>query len=210
MIRHRSKSILVPVGILVVVGLALLFLEPAPRQEPEAATPSDVTVEQLFSYALISLEEMIDESDAIFLGKVVSISPTRWNQDSGEEWYDSVSGSGLQLHTIELEVLEPIVDTIGLGQQVTITVLGSSPLEGSADHDLKMDDQAVIFAGSGEIAWRGGTMRPVLLLAGAPSDSHFILGGNGLYRGRWNEEPVSLEQLIDRIAQRRETLVQPQ
>lgn len=207
MIGHRSKSILV--GVLVVVGLALLFLELVPRQEPEAATASDATVEHLFSYALISREEMIDESDVIFLGKVVSISRTRWNQDSGEEWYDSESGSGLQLHTIGFEVLKPIVDTIGLGQQVTITVLGRSPLEGSADHDLKMDDQAVIFADSGEIAWRGGTMRPVLLFTGVPSDSHFILRDNGLYEGRWNEEPVSLEQLIDRIAQRRETLVQP-
>jgi hypothetical protein len=207
MTGHRSKSIVV--GMLAVVALALLFLKPAPRQEPEAATPSDVRVEQLSSYIRISREEMIDESDAIFLGKVVGISPTRWNQDSGEEWYDSVSGSGLQLHTIEFEVLEPIVDTIGLGQPVTITVLGSSPLEGSADHDLKVDDQAVIFARAGEIAWRGGTMRPVWLLTGAPSDSHLILGDNGLYAGRWNEGPVSLEQLISRIAQRRDTLVQP-
>jgi hypothetical protein len=146
---------------------------------------------------------MIDQAAIVFVGKVTSISPTQWNQDSGEAWAD-----GLLLHYIELEVLEPIVDSIGLDKRVTITVLGNSPLDGQADHALKEGDQAVVFARQTELAWRNGR-RSIFQLLGVPSDAHFILRDDGLYHGRWNEEPVSFEQLLNRIAQRRETLVQP-
>lgn len=53
---------------------------------------------------------MIDKADAIFVGKVLVISPTFYNKDSGEYWYDEHTGVGLQLHSIELEVLRSIVD----------------------------------------------------------------------------------------------------
>jgi hypothetical protein len=101
------------VGALVVgllAGVTLAFLQ-ARIQEQEESTPPDTTIEikQLYSYISLTREEMIDRAQIIFVGKVTSIPPTQWNQDSGEAWAD-----GLMLHYIELEVLEPIVDTIGL------------------------------------------------------------------------------------------------
>jgi len=203
MISRRLKLMLI--GVLIVglgIGLMVVFLE-APLQEQGEGTLSNTRVVQYSSYLRITREEMIDQADIIFVGKVVGISPTQWNQDSGEAW-----DGGLQLHYIELEVLEPIVDTIGLGEHVTLIALGRSPLEARADHALKEGDQAVIFARQKELAWRDGR-RAVIKLMGDPSDSHFIVGDDGLYHGRWNEGPVSFEQLLNRIAQRRETLVQP-
>jgi len=204
MISRKLKSVLI--GVLVVglaAGLALVFLEARFQGQQEEGTPSDVRVVQHSLYAQLTREEMIDQADVIFVGKVVGISPTQWNQDSGEVWV-----GGLQLHYIELETLEPIVDTIGLGEHVTLTALGRSPLEARADHALKEGDQAVIFARQKELVWRDGR-RPVIKLMGNPSDAHFILGDDGLYHGRWNEGPVSFEQLLNRIAPRREILVQP-
>lgn len=197
-----------------IVGVTLTFLQ-ARIQEQEGSPPSnvipgestspDTTIEivQDFSYISLTREEMIDQAEIIFVGKVTRISPTQWNQDSGEAW-----AGGLQLHYIELEVLEPIIDTIGLGEHVTLTALGRSPLEVRADYALKEGDQAVIFARQTKLDWRDGR-RPIFQLLGVPSDAHFILGDDELYHGRWNEEPISFEQLLNRIGQRRETLVQP-
>lgn len=210
------------IGILVVgltVGLALGVLGPR-FQRPREST-SSITIEQEYSYFSLTREEMIDQAGVIFLGKVVNISSTQWNQDSGEPWYDEATGAGLQLHSIEFEVLQPIVDTVGLDKKVTITALGISPLDnqankegnevmtqGGPDHNLKVGDEAVIFAVKTDLAWRDGT-RPILELIGDPMDAHFIRGDDGLYHGRPNEKPVSLKELITQIAQRRQTLVQP-
>ena len=206
--EHRSKAFLGSALGLVVMLTLLLFVE-RPAQEPEATATPTIQIIQLYSFVSIGREEMIDQSDAIFLGRVTDISPTRWNQDSGEEWVDSESGSGLQYHTIEFEMFERFVDTLGLGRQVTITALGISPLEGSADHDLQLGDQAVIFAVARDLAWRGGTTRPIVRLTNAPTESYYIQKDDGLYQGRWNEDSVSLEALIGRVAERRETLIQP-
>lgn len=243
MISHRVQLMLI--GALIVgltAGLVLVVLEPRSRGQGESTvgqsinlspgttrsqgqekstTPPNIIIEQESSYMSLTREEMIDQAAVIFVGKVVNISPTRWNQDSGEPWYDEATGSGLQLHYIELEVLQPIVDTIGLDKRVTITALGASPVDGQADkegdevitqsgpdHDLKVGNEAVIFAIQTDLAWRDGT-RPILELMGVPRDAHFIRGDDGQYHGRPNEKPVSLEELINRVAQRRETLVQP-
>jgi hypothetical protein len=80
--------------------------------------------------------------------------------------------------------------------------------QGGPDHDLKVGDEAVIFAIQTDLAWRDGT-RPILELIGSPTDAHFIRGDDGLYHGRPNEKPVSLKELITQVAQRRQTLVQP-
>ena len=219
MINHILKLMLVGA---VVVGLisGLAFVALAPRsQGQEENTPSNITIVQHSSYIELTREEMIDQADIIFLGKVVNISPTRWNQDSGKPWYDEGGDVGLQLHHIEFEVLRPIVGNFGLDKRVTITALGSSPLDshqegeqaiiqGGPDHDLKLGDETVIFVRQTDLAWRDGT-RSILELMGNPADAHLIRGDDGLYHGRWTEGPVSLDELINRIAQRRETLVQP-
>lgn len=51
-------------------------------------------------------EELLAEADIIFVGKVLTISPTRWNQDSGEYWTETtvegVTTEGEQLTTTSL------------------------------------------------------------------------------------------------------------
>lgn len=212
MVARKLKLMLIGTLIIgLITGLTLVGLKVSrgeQTQNPAESAYSNIVIDQQASYISLSREEMIEQADIIFLGRVVNISPTRWNQDSGEPWYDNVIGSGLQLHYIEFEVLQPIVDTLGLKQQVTITALGASPLEGQADHSLQVGNEALVFAVETDLVWRDGT-RPILELAGAPEDAHFIRGQDGLYYGRWTDRPVSLDELVGQIAQRRETLVQP-
>ncbi len=213
-----------------VVGLAVVFFEVQARNR---GLSSPISVSTNFSYAALTREEMIDQADLIFVGQVVHITPTRWNQDSGEYWDEEETpdlDSALLYHEIELTVIRPVVDTLGVGEKVILTVLGNSPVgpqpevpglrinsrpviiedSDSPVHDLKVGDQAVVFAERREIAWRGG-MRPALMLMGYPQDSYLVQGEDGLYHF-WRPElepPVSLETLIAQIAERRETLAQP-
>ena len=126
----------------------------------------------------------------------------------------------LQLHTLELEVLRPIVDTLGMQKQVIIYVFGSSPLDGGAegdgtiiyqsggDYEMKVGDQAVFFLGqTTEIAWREGGSRKLLM--SYPPLNAFVQRPDGTYYDPWDYGSISLEELIGEIAGRRTTLVQP-
>jgi hypothetical protein len=212
--KNYSFKIVLGVFLMAIaVGLALAFFN-GKEQEKEANTPVDVIVRQHALYIELTQEERINRAEAIFVGKVTDISPTQWNQESGEHWQD-----GLLMHYMEVAVLQPIVDTIGLGRTVTITELGNSPIDvdtaedrvvvaGSSGHNLAIGDQAVFFVHQTEIAWRGDPKPAVVLTGGAPWDAYFILEDDGLYHsGRFNESPLSLEQLIEQIAQRREVIV---
>jgi len=174
------------------------------------------------SYAAISREEMIAQADVILVGRVTNVSPTRFNQDSGEYWEDTNSPRTIcPIHQIEIAVLQTIVDTIGVDDTVVVTVWGNSPLErplgsaagiimaGSPDHNLEVGDQVIAFLGQRNIAWRDGT-RPVLMFMGFPAESYLVLGSDGLYHDDWlDKEPVSLEALIAQVAQKRTVLAQP-
>jgi len=222
------------------IGLAIVFFET--RSENRGVNiraigeNTPVSIEFRGSCAALTREEMIEQADLVFVGRVVNIAPTRWNQDSGEYWDEDETqdpDSSLLYHEIELAIIRPIIDTIGVGEKVVITVLGNSPVgpqpevpglkvngqpvivveAGSPEHDLKVDDQAIFFAEQREIAWRGGIggMRPVVSFMGCYRDSYLVQGKDGLYHF-WRpdlEPPISLEALIVQIAQRRETPVQP-
>jgi hypothetical protein len=215
--NHKLKLI----GLLTIgagVGLMLAVFQARYQMQAEVTLPNSSRVIRGHGlYATFTHDEMIDQSDVIFLGEVVNISSTKWNQDSGAPWSDKNEGLGLPLHSIDLEVLQPIVDTLGLGKHVTLTVVGTSPLDGGqVDYDLKAGEQAIIFAVQRELAWRGGT-RSVLRLVNAPQFSYFKLEDNGLYAGLSYEragqavqhQSLSIAQLIQQIAQRRATLIQP-
>ena len=222
------RKILIIVLILTAIGLgsdlALTAIANRPQQPTEidfANLPPNITVAQDVSTVAYTREDMIDHAAVIFEGKVLSISPTFWNQDSGEYWYDETTGVGLQLHTIELEVLQPIVDTIGIEKQVTIYVLGASPLDslaegedatvyqGGGDYEMKVGDQVIFFSRQRDLAWREGGTRK-LLMSDDPAIDAFIQLSDGLYDDPWSEaNPVSLEEVIAQIAARREDLVVP-
>jgi len=212
----------------VTIGSAIAFFEARSEDQP-------VHVSMDFCYAAISREEMIDQADLIFVGRVVNITPARWNQESGEYWDEDETedpyDTALLYHEIELAILRPVVDSIGVGEKAVITVLGNSPVgpqpempglringrpviieeADSPVHDLKVGDQVLVFAEQGEIAWREEGMRPVLTLMGYPQDSYVVQGEDGLYHF-WRpdrEPPLSLEALLAQIAARREILAQP-
>lgn len=208
-----------------VAGLALTFLEMRRKESvhlsPQYQHASGLVVINA-SYAAISREERIAQADVILVGRVTNISPTRFNQDSGEYWEDTNSPRTISpIHQIEVTVLRPIVDTIGVGDAVVITVLGNSPLEqplgsaagiimaGSPGHSLEVGDQVIAFLSQRDLIWRDGT-RPVLMFMGDPNESCLVLGSDGLYHDNGlDKEPLSLEALITQVAQKRTVLAQP-
>ena len=206
--RKLTLRLIVTIAIGVIAVTVLATSKTQPGNSVEVSQVSDDTVMRFTLYNTLTRERMIDETDVVLLGKVTSISPTRWNQDDGTPWQDEATGFGLQLHYVEFEVIEAILDEVGIGQQVTLTVLGASPIDGSAEHDLKVSDQAVIFAVQRELAWRNG-LRTVLRLTNAPMNSYFVLREDGLHGTEPSSPPVSYEDLIREIAQRRTTLIQP-
>jgi hypothetical protein len=185
-------------------AIAALLLAACVVAEP-AATPSPTPVPDtqqevvhvILDYASVPYEQIIDDSEAIFLGQVVDISPTNWNQDSGEYWH-----GGLPVHTIEARVLQRIVDSIELADEVTVTQVGYSPLEGH--YSLAAGQRAVFFIVRREIAWRTGLL-PVLRTTNTPWDS-IIVVGDARYPDQTNGEAARLDKVLQDIAARRDIL----
>lgn len=118
---------------------------------------SDIHVE--FDYGLVTREQMIEQADIIFTGTVNHLSPTSWNQDSGQYWEIemaeivpeeevvvengeipdelrteggvrlSTTLSALPLHQITFADVRPIVDSVGLDETVVLIALGNSPAD---------------------------------------------------------------------------------
>ncbi|MFN8439605.1 MAG: hypothetical protein U0175_02490 [Caldilineaceae bacterium] len=75
------------------------------------------------TYAPVSFGEISDQATAIFVGKVTAISPAQWNQDSGEYWCNDKDAENMSCFVfsyLEIDVLEPIVDDMGLEAQVKV------------------------------------------------------------------------------------------
>ncbi|GAB4579156.1 MAG: hypothetical protein Fur0022_18940 [Anaerolineales bacterium] len=187
--------------------ILVLFSGCTPQNQGSGSTTTEqIQIIQSASYGEISLEQMYQEADFIFVGKIIQISSTQWNQDNGEYWNDETTTgeTALQVHTIEVEPIQSIVDNLGQEGTVKITILGSSPMDGShADHDLKVGMQVMFFTQEREIAWRGG-MKMIVGLMGAPSYSYFTLGEDGLYHGALLTQPISLQEVMEQISDLRE------
>ena len=197
---------------LTLVGMLLPGLV-ACSPEQEQTTPMAAPYEFEASYVWLSRDDMIAQADSIFVGRVVSFSPARWNQDSGEDWKGV--GANLPYHEITATVEQPIVDAIGLGEQATITVLGGSPagsiqsgsvvIADKPEHTLRAGDQAVFFLRLADLAWRPGpdmqeASRPVTMFLGAPNVSYLTLEEDGLYHSQAPEEPPqTLDALVTKI-----------
>jgi hypothetical protein len=131
------------------------------------------------SYALEPRTEMIKTADAIFAGRVTDISPTQYNQDSGEYWEQTtVEGAGLEtthtalpVFTIELTVDAVWVDEVGLGETAVLTQVGYKPIDVTdpvlnsgettqstftSDWPLQIGDEIIAFIVQREIAWWDG------------------------------------------------------
>ena len=195
--------------VLLVFLLALVACVPT-GAEPAAAMPTstiEIVCIRVMSEVIIAGDaDVLAAAEAAFLGEVTAISPTHFNQDSGE-YYDGARG----IHTITFRVIEPIVDGVGLGPAVTLTSMAGSPvdkghvdIEGgnvacydiSVSHQFAVGQEMVVLVSLHEIAWLEGGRREVLAFAAWPTDAYFSRNEQGLYR-RNNTElpPLTLEEL---------------
>jgi hypothetical protein len=165
-----------------------------------------------YEYEWLSTDQRIERAQAIVAGVVTTISPTSWNSDRGQPWeadfpageprMDLVIPVPLQIHALQVEVMQSIVDQIGLGKTVAITVLGNSPLDGReyTAHDLQVGDRLILLLEQGDLAWQGG-LKTVVRLIGEPNASYFKLGENELYINSLEATPLSLDEFTDRVEQ---------
>jgi hypothetical protein len=199
-------------------GVALTFSET--RSEHRADNPTPQVVEMIrqpieFSYISLTFGQMIEEADLVVVGKVTQISATQWNQDNGEAWEDGPSQSAgpddttpLQIHYIDLETEQKILDMLDSPSPLRVTALGLSPAVGESAHGLKVGDEGVFFIKKTDLAWRDGK-RSVMVLVGDPSQSYLRKLENGYYRGTLAQTPLTIDQIVKTILQRRELMVQP-
>ena len=90
---------------LVLVMAGLLIACASTPVHPSPAAPA-IQRTQLFDWVGMTTEQVIDDADVILIGKVASLSPSRWNQDSGEYWEDGNSEMA-NLQYYELVELRP-------------------------------------------------------------------------------------------------------
>jgi len=192
------------VVLLVSVLFVLVACTPA-GSEPAAIVPTltpTVVIEciRVVSDIMIAGDaDVLAETEAAFLGEVIAISPTH-NQDSGQYYTDAMG-----VHTVTFRVIEPIVDEIGLGPEVTLTSLAGSPVDnGHVDieggnvacydiyvsHQFAIGQQMVVLARRSGIAWREGGTREVLAFAAWPTDAYFFTDEQGHYRRNNSELPA--------------------
>lgn len=136
------------------------------------------------SYVEYPVETMLTEAPIIFVGQVVEISETRWNQDSGEFW-----AGGLPYHQVTLAVVQTIAGEVE--EKATLTVIGNHPLDDEAamqsDHSWRVGDEMVVFARQTELTWREPERMSALMLMGSPQSSVLLKGEDGLYHAASGE-----------------------
>lgn len=160
-------------------------------------------------YTDMTFDERIAQANSAIAGKVLQISPTLWNQDSGQYW-ESDQTTALPYFTIEIAVDRVIFADEPLKETLTVTVIGQSPV-GSLDADndiqaeqsvnLQVGDEVVVLAQKTEMAWRDGS-RPIWQLMGLPSESYLQKGADGLFYLAGVVQG-SLEQVIEQVATKR-------
>lgn len=164
-----------------------------------------VTVQSL--YVGVSTDSLMRESELVFVGEVVEVSETKWNQDNGRFWSD-----GMPYYTITLSVIDPIVGEFK--DEIVLTVLENSPLDTAQatvesdglggiprEHPLEIGERAVIFAHPTEIAWRKPERMPATIFRGSPRGSTYLEGENGQFHSR-DGLTYTLEELTAEITQR--------
>ncbi len=177
--------------VIILLGLVLAACSANTNKPHEEAA----SVQLEFTYADVSFEERMQQAQVVLAGKVLSISPTKWNQDSGDYWEEEIDGtlySALPYYEIEVSTEQLLSPSEGIGQSLIITVLGTAPHEtGVAAADglavisdsnlpLAIGDEVVIFVRQTDLAWRDGS-RAVWYFMGDPVQSFMKMGKDGLY-----------------------------
>jgi hypothetical protein len=202
MIRDRAAPLAALLLTAAIAASAWLVwhVRAAPAVTP---TPTQgVTVQVILDYGVMSDEQIIDNSDAIFVGQVLAVSGTSANQDSGRDWT-----GGLPVYTTDVQILQSIVDTLALPERVRLTSVGYSPLEGVGAGFPKVGQRAVFFVIQTRIAWRDGS-KQVLRTTNTDSDSIRLIGDSQGAAGT-ADEAARLNVIVQAIANRRSILAQP-
>ena len=152
------------------------------------------------SYAEYPVETMIMEADLIFLGQIIEVGETRWNQENGEYWDE-----GLPYHNVTLAVIQPLVGD--LTDEISLTVIGNSPLDSSqeailqSNNSLEKGDEIIVFARETEFTWREPERIPAIMFMGGPETSILTKEEDGLYYSI-NGDVYSLNELTDAVKQK--------
>lgn len=137
-----------------------------------------------FEYRDMRAPEAIKAADLAVHGIVTDVSPTKWNQDSGEYWEDfSEDGRtrypALPYFNVRLSEASKITEGRGaIDREVTITVLGLSPEDTEAEHTFEVGNELIVLVRHSKLAWRDGK-RKILQFVGSPMQSHFYRAENG-------------------------------
>lgn len=190
----NRRFILICVLLVVVMWTTVSCAALKPTKE---LPPTVVKVEA--EYVVMPQNEMIAEADAIVLGVVTSIAESRWNQADGTYWEDvtfegknkETLHTALLFHEVELTILEPLLDKIGLPpDKIIITELGKSPLEEknvvidgveyeNEGYTLAPGDEVIVFLEQGEMAFRDPD-KPISLQQAEDGETYFDSGSRGI------------------------------
>lgn len=221
-----KKTLWLAVVAVVAAGAVVGFTRAQPRvvAQRDGLPPGVSHVDVDVAYVQLSFDELARQADEILVGKVLDVSPTLWNQDSGEYWEETIrDAAGLETietalpyYEVRLQVLRPVLvrgalaGRIAASEPVVVTAVGMSPLDdpdtvsaaGVTTADGAMPfapgSTVAVFAGAGEIAWRGGAMRPVLQLLGDPAQSVRPIGA--VVEGRSaTTDAEAIERFVARV-----------
>ncbi len=140
-----------------------------------------------FEYRDMDLADVAKSAELAMHGVVTEVSPTKWNQDSGEYWEDfSEDGTtrtpALPYFNVRLSEAEDLVGRRSpIGREVVIRVLGISPLDAESEHNnFKTGDELVALVRHTNLTWRDGTRR-IIEFVGNPMQSHFYKAEDGQF-----------------------------
>ncbi|MBK6769004.1 MAG: hypothetical protein IPG72_08345 [Ardenticatenales bacterium] len=146
------------------------------------------------SYSDLPLSAKVASAPLIVTGTVLEVTPSRWNQDDGTFWEkvetdafgQQTVDTAVPYHTVVVQVDRTLANRDGVGtDKLTLTIVGmgsDAALAASVDAggvtSLASDtvsaaegERVIAFVRPGQLAWRDGTMRPVLVPMGAPGST---------------------------------------
>lgn len=179
------------------------------------------------TYEQVSFDAMAATAQGVYAGTIADVSRTKWNQDSGEYWEETLTDAqgletieaALPYYEVTLDVERPIVDEVGAvadaagGQRrMVFTVVGMSPADeidaarealgigtGEDHAHIAAGQPAVVFAKTSTIAWRGGS-RTVLQLIGDPRQSIVPVAIDGeVATDGESGAPATLDALVEQV-----------
>lgn len=195
------------IGTAVIGGAASLHRAEAPNQSNAEPCHNETAV--IVDYVSFSLPERIKKSSFVFAGTITAISPTQWNQDSGEYWEDLSLDKETRLialpyYTLEVSNISSLYPASELVETTVVTVVGKSPAgcESPSNLPLKVGESVIIFGKKRELAWRNGR-KSILGLTADPAESILIQRTDGRFypSNSPSESPVTLESLRKKITE---------